>query len=446
MRGNLPKNWVQTDLETIIERMSNGSGLQQFEEPFDNSFPISRIETIWNETIDLDRVKYVNPTKADIEKYSFLKGDVLFSHINSDKHLGKTAVFNLDSILIHGINLLLLRAQPQFNGYLLNYFLRYYRLTGKFIEVAQRSVNQSSINQKKLNTFKIPLPPLAEQNRIVEKLDRLFTQLETIKTRIEYLNGIADRFTYSCLVDSKKSKFHPREKIGRFLEEGKGRIGEDWKGLRLIGVSAKQGITDLRTGQKESFEKYKVVRPGDFIYNTMRVNIGSIAIYKGSVNALTSPDYVVFRVSKHLSSQLLLNFLKSDSGLLEIGANTKGSVRARLYFKALSDVRMPIAPIEIQNLAENFLKGFKNNLMTLNELKKTKLERLSQSILHKTFKGELSEQLDSDGDAKELLKQIQELKNSTVKPKKATTTKTKMYAEENEMLGMVAEPVEFYKK
>ena len=125
----MPKNWVQTNLETVIERMSNGSGLKQFEEPFENSFPISRIETIWNETIDLDRVKYVNPTQADIVKYSFLKGDVLFSHINSDKHLGKTAVFNLDTVLIHGINLLLLRAKPQFNGYLLNYFLRYYRTT-----------------------------------------------------------------------------------------------------------------------------------------------------------------------------------------------------------------------------------------------------------------------------------------------------------------------------
>jgi type I restriction enzyme S subunit len=282
---------------------------------------------------------------------------------------------------------------------------------------------QNGFNKTDLASIYVPLPPLAEQNRIVDKLDRLFAQLETIKTRIDYLNDIADRFTYSCLVDSKKNKFHPREKIGRFLEEGSGRIGEGWKGQRLIGVSAKEGITDLRTGQKESFEKYKIVRPGDFIYNTMRVNIGSIAIYRGSVNALTSPDYVVFRISKHLSSQLLLNFLKSDSGLLEIGANTKGSVRARLYFKALSEVRMPIAPIEIQNLAENFLKEFKNNLMTLNELKKTKLERLSRSILHKAFKGELSEQLDTDGDAGELLKQILELKNSTTKPKKVTAKK-----------------------
>ena len=126
---NLPKNWVETDLDTVILRMTNGSGLKQEDVHFQGSLPISRIETIWNETIDLDRVKYVAASEDDIKKYGLEKGDVLFSHINSDKHLGKTAVFNLDKTIIHGINLLLLRARPQFNGDLLNYILRHYRFS-----------------------------------------------------------------------------------------------------------------------------------------------------------------------------------------------------------------------------------------------------------------------------------------------------------------------------
>jgi type I restriction enzyme S subunit len=112
MENKLPKNWIQTDLDTVVLRMTNGSSLKQHEVEFEGSFPISRIETIWNETIDLERVKYVEASESDIEKYGLQKGDVLFSHINSDKHLGKTAVFNLDKTIIHGINLLLLRAMP----------------------------------------------------------------------------------------------------------------------------------------------------------------------------------------------------------------------------------------------------------------------------------------------------------------------------------------------
>ena len=44
------------------------------------------------------------------------------------------------------------------------------------------------------------------------------------------------------------------------------------------------------------------------------------------------------------------------------------------------------------------------------EILKAKIESLPQAILHKAFKGELTEQLDSDGDARELLREIEGLK------------------------------------
>lgn len=415
MEKELPQNWIKTDLETILVRITNGSSLKQQEAPFKNSYPITRIETIADETIDLKRVKYVLPTENDIEKFSLRKGDILFSHINSDKHLGKTVIFDLDITLIHGINLLLMRSVNQYNSRLLNYLFNYYRFRGKFREVAQRAVNQSSINQKKLKKFPILLPPLPEQNRIVAKLDKLFEQVEVINERINNLREIKERFIYSCLVNTETGQFFSRQKIGEYLEEGKERIGENWSQYRKIGVSAKKGIIDLSTGQKKSFETYKVVKPGDFIYNTMRVNIGSIAIYTGKEIAITSPDYVVFRVKGFLSSELLLGFLKSEQGLLEIGANTKGSVRARLYFKSLSEIRMPVSDQKTQILAEKFLTTYSFSLRKLKKISKTKLLDLEKAVLTKAFKGELVPQLETDGDARELLREIKQLKKIRLK-------------------------------
>ena len=53
------------------------------------------------------------------------------------------------------------------------------------------------------------------------------------------------------------------------------------------------------------------------------------------------------------------------------------------------------------------------------ETLKAKIESLPQAILHKAFKGELTEQLDSDGDARELLKEIKSLlaEQSNIKKK-----------------------------
>jgi type I restriction enzyme S subunit len=266
------------------------------------------------------------------------------------------------------------------------------------------------LNQGNLRKIPIVLPPRPEQDRIVAKVDTLLAQVETMQKSLDNLKSIKSRFLYSCLIDSNNNSFFKRVKIGQFLTEGTERVGELWPKYRLIGVSAKEGITDLRVGQKKTFANYKIVKKGDFIYNTMRVNIGSIAIYKDDTPAITSPDYVVFRTNENLSSDLLLGFLKSDQGLLEIGANTKGSVRARLYFKSLSEIRMPYADRKIHKIAQEFLSSFNLSLDKLQNIYDQKFPKLKQAILNKAFRGELVEQVDSDGDAKELLKEIEGMK------------------------------------
>ena len=58
------------------------------------------------------------------------------------------------------------------------------------------------------------------------------------------------------------------------------------------------------------------------------------------------------------------------------------------------------------------------------ETLKAKIESLPQAILHKAFKGELTEQLDSDGDARELLREIEGLKRVQQDKSKKGKSKT----------------------
>lgn len=174
----LPKGWSTCLLEDLITRMSNGANVKQYDEKF--GYPITRIETIWNESIDLTRIKFIKENDPDfVEKYRLEPGDILFSHINSDSHLGKTAVFrNQTNTLIHGINLLLIRPFKNVLSEFLNYQFKFLRNSGTFIGIAQRAVNQSSINQKKLKSLIFLLPPLNEQKRIVAKIEELFSELD----------------------------------------------------------------------------------------------------------------------------------------------------------------------------------------------------------------------------------------------------------------------------
>jgi type I restriction enzyme, S subunit len=451
----LPNNWVKTDLDTVIIRMTNGSGLRQEELSFEGSLPISRIETIWNETIDLDRVKYVSASDDDIKKYALQKGDVLFSHINSDKHLGKTAVFNLDKTVIHGINLLLLRAIPQFNGDLLNYILRHYRFSGKFIEVAQRSVNQSSINQKKLKSFTVPLPPLAEQQRIVAKLDGLFGHLDSLKQRLKHIPTLLKQFRQSVLTQAVTGKLTEEWRVGKNLGEWsnlkmgdivnsidagksfkcpeypveKGQVG-------LVKISAvtwnvfNPTETKTVTDKSRINEKY-FINSGDFLIsraNTLELIGASVLVDDIEFDIMLSDK--VWRVNFINDTAKLYahKFLKSSQGRIEIESRATGN---QLSMRNLSqnnfkDIDIPMPPLKEQTEIVKQVEALFDKAETIeaayDKLKK-QIDSLPQAILAKAFKGELVEQLPTDGDAKELLKEITALRAFLEKEKKSKKKK-----------------------
>lgn len=126
------------------------------------------------------------PSKI-IAEYKLLPGDILFSHINSEEHLGKTAIFNdKNRFLLHGMNLLLIRPNqniifPEF----LNHLFKLYKNRGIFVQIASRAVNQSSINQRVMNLLKLPLPPLSEQHEIADILQTIDKKIEIEKKKKE---------------------------------------------------------------------------------------------------------------------------------------------------------------------------------------------------------------------------------------------------------------------
>ncbi|WP_305805187.1 restriction endonuclease subunit S [Stenotrophomonas sp. YIM B06876] len=183
-RLQLPDTWLWASLESLLAVLKNGFNGKPSKIP--GSFKVTRIETIARETIDLARVGYADDLPDDVvAKHAVLRGDILLSHINSEPHLGKTAICTIDDpTLVHGVNLLLLRPIVGIDSSYLNIALRELRAAGYFVSIAQRAVNQASINQKKLGKTPIPIPPVAEQRRIVAKVDELMALVDALETQL----------------------------------------------------------------------------------------------------------------------------------------------------------------------------------------------------------------------------------------------------------------------
>ncbi|MBW9221499.1 restriction endonuclease subunit S [Methanothermococcus sp. SCGC AD-155-C09] len=188
--GPIPKSWEVVRLGDCLELIRNGTTRKQNKEG--KGYPVTRIETISNGFIDIKKVGYVELSKKEVEKYRLKFGDILFSHINSEPHLGKSTIYTeYPLLLIHGMNLLLIRSKKNIlKPFFLNYLFNYYRERGVFISIASRAVNQSSINQSKIKNLLIPLPPLSEQKQISHILSVVDKKIEIEKKRKEVLKDL----------------------------------------------------------------------------------------------------------------------------------------------------------------------------------------------------------------------------------------------------------------
>ena len=209
---SLPERWQKRPLEDVVLRMSNGITKRQTKDG--NGLPVSRIESISHGVVDMTRVGYLSGlSSSEVENYRLKAGDILFSHINSDLHLGKTAVFSLDSdTLLHGMNLLLIRvdskkALPAFLHWLFNF----YRVGGLFMSIAQHAVNQSSINQAKLKQLPVILPPLPEQRRIVAEIEKQFTRLDAGVAALRRVQANLKRYRAAVLKAACEGRLVPTE-------------------------------------------------------------------------------------------------------------------------------------------------------------------------------------------------------------------------------------------
>ncbi len=158
-----------------------GNGLTDKQNRFSGEYRITRIETISDGYLNIEKTRFVSNISTDkFRKYLIKKGDILFSHINSEPHLGKTGISNKNyRYLLHGMNLLLFRTNLNvLNPYFLNYTFNFYKEKKLFIRISGRAVNQSSINQGKLKSLRVPVPPLGEQKKIAGVLSCIQKAIE----------------------------------------------------------------------------------------------------------------------------------------------------------------------------------------------------------------------------------------------------------------------------
>ena len=179
----LPKGWVWCKLEDIAYDLMYGTSEKSSRL---GKIPVLRMGNINREGgLDWKDLVYSN-NEEDIEKFNLLHNDLLFNRTNSSEWVGKTAIYKGERPAIYAGYIIRLRT-IFVNADYINFVMNSQYHRNWCNDVKTDAVNQSNINAQKLSVFRVPLPPIEEQNRIVKEIKRWLSLIKVIKSGKENL-------------------------------------------------------------------------------------------------------------------------------------------------------------------------------------------------------------------------------------------------------------------
>ncbi|MFY0663749.1 MAG: restriction endonuclease subunit S [Natronospirillum sp.] len=300
----------------------------------------------------------------------------------------------------------------------------YFALKARGLEDTISGSAQPQITGKGLSEVRLPLPPLAEQKVIADKLDTLLAQVENTKARLERVPQILKRFRQSVLAAAVSGRLTEEWRNGAEFEVESDAlskfvsidIGHAFKSKEFTdrGISLLRGQNiepgALRWSETKYFPEAKLsefrhlfINSGDIVLAMDRPIISSgLKIARAKPSDL--PCVLVQRVARFkdfndLLPDYLYVLLQDISFSNYIQPNQTGSDIPHISGKQILAYPVEIPSIEeqteiVRRVDQLFAHADRIEQQVNNAL--ARVNNLTQSILAKAFRGELTEQWRKD--------------------------------------------------
>ena len=176
----IPKNWMWARWGTLSISIKYGYNTSAQK---DGKIKMVRISDIQNNQVNWDSVPFCNIPKEEITQYLLRKNDILFARTGGT--VGKSyLVSEVPENVVYAGYLIRTRYSEKLSPQYLKYFMES-DLYWSQLKKGTTTTAQPNCNAKTLGKMVLPLPPLAEQKRIADKVATLFAQLDAIDKAYE---------------------------------------------------------------------------------------------------------------------------------------------------------------------------------------------------------------------------------------------------------------------
>lgn len=392
-------SWKSVKLGALIE-LQNGYAFKSSEYA-DDGFFLMRITNVQQGYIQSNNPKYVSiANDSKLKQFILNEGDILISLTGDVGRVGIIKSNHLPAALNQRVARVTIKSKNDLNKDYLFHLLNS-EFIRKKIESLGHGAAQLNVSTKDILTIEIPLPPIAIQNNIVTKLDKIFVEIDKA-TESAKANAKNSYGLYSSAVDSFFENLDNESvKLSVCAEIGYGYTSKssiDFDGPQYLRITDIQddNVDWLLVPRIEDAEieiKKYLLKDGDIVFARTGATTGkSFLVVDPPLSVFASYLIRVDADRSLVLPEYLRHFFRSESYWNTINAGISGAAQGGFNASKLGELSFPLPDLNkqrkiveelstIEMLAISSKKSF--------EMKVNLLELLKNSILKKAFNGEL---------------------------------------------------------
>jgi type I restriction enzyme S subunit len=173
---DLPEGWCWTNMDALIV-YGPQNGIYVPKSRYGHGAPILRIDDYQSDwSRSSSDLQMIDISEAEVKSYGLMLNDLVINRVNSPSHLGKTLCVDTKNLpAVFESNMMRMALGEGANARYVHLYLSSADGKARLIENAKWAVNQASINQGDVACTAVPLPPAAEQTRLLDETSRLLS-------------------------------------------------------------------------------------------------------------------------------------------------------------------------------------------------------------------------------------------------------------------------------
>lgn len=419
----VPENWVWVRLGAIAEIVTGGTPSKKHPEYYGGNFPFYKPSDLDQGRLTYDASEYLSEEGKNVSRI-IPKNSTAVCCIGS---IGKCGYLICEGTTNQQIN----SAIPKINSLCLYYYLCTENFVQDLLSMAS-ATTIAIVNKSKMESCAFPLPPLSEQQRIVERIEELLAKLDEAKERLQ---EVADSFAV------RKAAILHNAFTGELTKQWRRENGvsdESWEESNFGKFTVSQygytekahwekvgpkflRITDIQDNKvdwdevpwcpiDEAGMKQYAVQIGDIMIARTGATTGKSYLICDDVEAVFASFLIRLKVvDKNLDYNYLYGYMQSEDYWRQITDFSSGIAQPGVNANKLKQIKFKCPSLpeqhEIVRLIDDLLAR-ERAAQQAAEQALASIDLMKKSILARAFRGELGTNKASEASALELLRQV----------------------------------------